>query len=467
MAGKYAKKPSKVAIMIRWLLLLVVVLAILFAVKACTGSDKPEETTPGESTGVPTTDDTRNTEPNTEPSTEATTIPPTSEETTGPTEPFVMSTASVGVSGDVLMHTPLITAALFDDGYNFDNIFTYVSDYFESYDYMVANLEVSLGGPDAPYQGYPTFNCPDEIADAVKKAGIDMLLTANNHSYDMGHDGFHRTLQILDKKEIDHIGTRSAVEAPVYQIKEINGIKVGMVCYTYDTRAETSGRLSLNGIVLKENDRELVNSFDYSDPSAFYAEFEGVLADMEANGAETVIAFIHWGYEYHLNPIQYQKSMAQKLCDMGVDVIVGGHPHVLEPFETLTSESGNTTYCLYSTGNLISNQRRESLSTVANENYTEDGIIFGVTFQKWSDGTVEVCKLDATPTWVARENRDGRRRYTIVPLDLAVEDWKTSFDLKDNSYLEGSYERTMSIIGEGLNAAREALGQEPLILELE
>lgn len=466
MAGKYAKKPSKASIIIRILILLLVVVAILFAVKACTGTDKPEETTPSASTTAPSVGET--TGPvNTEPSTEATTVPPASEETTAPTEPYVISTASIGTAGDVLMHTPLITAALFDGEYNFDNIFTYASDYFESYDYMVANLEVSLGGPDKPYQGYPTFNCPDEIADAVKKAGIDMLLTANNHSYDMGHDGFMRTQQVLEEKGIDHMGTRSSEDAPIYQVKDINGIKVGMVCYTYDTTSETSGRLSLNGIVLKEADRELVNSFDYANLDPFYEEFEGVLADMKADGAETVIAFIHWGYEYHLNPIKYQKNMAQKLCDMGVDVIVGGHPHVLEPFETLTSENGNTTYCLYSTGNLISNQRRESLSSVANENYTEDGIIFGITFQKWSDGTVEVCKLDAMPTWVARENRDGRRRYTIVPLDLDVEDWKTSFDLKDGSYLKGSYERTMSVIGEGLNAAREALGQEPLILELD
>lgn len=469
MAGRFERRPPRHIVILLWvvrmLILAALVLGILFAIKQFWPSADPE--TPSQTMGA--TDGTTVPSETTVPPVEATepTVPPTSEETTGPTEPYVVTTASVGASGDVLIHTPIITAGRYSGEYKFDNIYQYASKYFESYDYMVANLEVTFAGPNHEYQGYPTFNCPDEMADALKNAGIDMLLTANNHSYDMGHNGFHRTLQVLDKKEIDHIGTRSAVEAPLYLIKDLNGIKLGMVCYTYDTSNYTDGRVSLNENVLKEADRELVNSFNHTKLDEFYAEFEGIMTDMQADGAEAVIAFIHWGNEYRLTPLAYQQEMAQKLCDMGVDVIVGGHPHVLEPFETLTSEAGNTTYCLYSTGNLISNQRRESLNTVPNENYTEDGIIFGIHFQKWSDGAVEVCALDAMPTWVARENRDGRRRYTIVPLDLEVEDWKTSYDLKDASYLKGSYERTMSIIGEGLNAARKALGQEPYDLEIE
>lgn len=465
MSGKFERRrPRHVTLLLnimRILILVAVILAIVFAVK--TFLPKPAPSTPSTGSTNPSTQPPETTPPATTESTLSTTPP----ETAAPTEASVVSTASIGASGDVLIHTPIITAGLFDGKYNFDNIFQYVSPYFESYDYMVANLEVSLAGSKHEYQGYPTFNCPDEMADALNKAGIDMLLTANNHAYDMGHDGFLRTQSVLAEKGFDHIGTRSSNEDPVYLIKDINGIQVGMVCYTYDTTSESNGRLSLNGIVVKENDRDLVNSFDYMKLDPFYPEFEGVLKDMRDDGAEIVIAFIHWGYEYNLTPIKYQKAMAQKLCDMGVDVIVGGHPHVLEPFETLTSDNGNTTYCLYSTGNLISNQRRESLQTTPNKEYTEDGIIFGIHLQKWSDGAVEVCGLDAMPTWVARENRDGRRRYTIVPLDVTVDDWKTSYDLKDDKYLEGSYERTMSTLGEAINAAREAFGQTPYLLKLD
>ncbi len=465
MSGKFERRrPRHVTLLLnimRILILVALVLAVVFVVK--TFLPKPAPSTPSTGSTSPSTQPPETTPPATTESTLATTPP----ETTSPTEAYVVSTASIGAAGDVLIHTPIITAGLFDGKYNFDNIYQYVSPYFESYDYMVANLEVPLAGSKHEYQGHPTFNCPDEMADALKKAGVDMLLTANNHAYDMGHDGFLRTQSVLDEKGFDHIGTRSSNEDPVYQIKDINGIQVGMVCYTYDTSSETNGRVSLNENVLKESDRDLVNSFNYKNLDSFYTEFEGVLKDMRDDGAEIVITFVHWGYEYTLTPINHQKAMAQKLCDMGVDVIVGGHPHVLEPFETLTSENGNTTYCLYSTGNLISNQRRESLKTPPNKEYTEDGIIFGIHLQKWSDGTVEVCGLDAMPTWVARENRDGRRRYTIVPLDVTVDDWKTSFDLKDDSYLEGSYERTMSILGEGINAAREVFGQTPYLLKLD
>lgn len=465
--GKYAKGRGRSNhqgnAMVAILAALLLFITILLGVKTCqnwSDHNDPSDPNPPVSTQKPNNgwnpfDDPDET---TEPTTAPTTIP---------TEPYITATASIGASGDVLIHGPIIKAGLIDGSYDFSNIYTYASEYFQRYDYMVANLEVSLGGPDKPYQGYPTFNCPDEMADALKGAGIDMLLTANNHSYDMGYDGMMRTLQVLDEKGIDRLGTRRSEEEPVYQIKDINGIKVGMMCYTYDTRSETEGAKSLNGIIIKKDARPLVNSFDYANPSNSYAEFEEVISSMEEDGAEVIIFFMHWGYEYSLKPYEYQKNMAQKLCDLGVDVIIGGHPHVLEPFTTLTSNSGNTTYCLYSTGNLISNQRRETLNTVDNENYTEDGVIFGVTFQKWNDGTVEVCGIEATPTWVAKESRGGRNRYTICPLDISNTDWNNSFDLLNTNYLKGSYERTMSIIGEGLNEARESLGQDPYPLELD
>jgi len=466
--GKYVKRRKRrsgingMAILLAAMLL---ILGSMLLLKSCIQDEKPP--VGNESPSGETENNNAFWNPFKDP-TESTTLP-TTEATTVPTEPYIVATASVGAGGDVLVHGPIITAAEKNGEYDFSNIYTYATEYFNRYDYMVANLEVTLGGDSEPYQGYPTFNCPDAMATALKNAGVDMLLTANNHSYDMGYNGMMRTLQVLDEMEIDRLGSRRTEDEPVYQVKDINGIKIGMVCYTYDTRSETEGAKSLNGIIIKKDARALINTFDYSNPSGSYEEFEEIIADMKQDGAEAIVFFVHWGYEYHLSPISYQKNMAQKLCDLGVDVIIGGHPHVLEPFDTLTSDSGNTTYCLYSTGNLISNQRRETLNTVDNENYTEDGIIFGVTFQKWNDGTVEVCNLEATPTWVSKERRDGRNRYTIVPLDINIADWDNSFDLLNTSYLEGSYKRTMSIVGEGLNAAREKLGLPayPLTLDEE
>lgn len=438
------------------------VVALCFGLVACTKEKSPDPTV------VTTTTPT-------EPTTEPTTVPPettqpTIETTvaTEPTEPYIVSNASVGVSGDLLIHAPIINNALTASGeYDFAYAFEYAAPYFQQFDYMVANLEVTLAGPTVEYSGYPKFNCPDSMVDALLDAGVDMLLTANNHSYDTRYDGFIRTQQVLNEKGMDHIGTRLSIDDPVYSIQDINGIQVGMVCYTYDTTSQSNGRKSLNGIVLSEEARPLVNSFDYKNLDPFYEEVEGVLEQMRNDGAEAIIFYIHWGYEYTTRPISYQKNIAQKLCDLGVDVIVGGHPHVLEPFETITSENGNQTYCLYSTGNLISCQRRTTLETVKDPEYTEDGIIFGVTFQKWNDGTVEICEVSATPTWVSRDTAGSKRIYRVIPLDITLENWEDAYDISGIRYLDGSYERTMSIIGKGINEAREALGLEPYPLKLD
>ena len=383
---------------------------------------------------------------------------PSTTGTTGPTEPYVTTTASIGVTGDVLVHGPLIQAAKESDGsYDFTSMYKHIEPYFKEFDFMVANLEVTLGGTAAgPYQGYPAFNCPDSMVDALKSAGVDMLLTANNHSYDTHYDGFIRTQNVLKEKNMPYLGTQMTAEDKDYVIQNINGIQVGMVCYTYETTPTEDGRKTLNGIPLAAKACDLVSSFDYNDLPGFYAELEATLKAMEAEGAEATIVFMHWGNEYELRPNANQKAIAQKLCDLGVDVIVGGHPHVLQPFTTLTSATGEETYCIYSVGNCISNQRRESLTDVANENYTEDGVIFGVEFEKWNDGSVNISGISILPTWVYRSETGGRRIYTVIPLDVSVEDWSI-YDV-GTSRLRSSYEQTMSILGSGINPVLEKYG---------
>lgn len=398
------------------------------------------------------------------------TTEPTTEPTTVPTEPFIVSTASVGVTGDVLPHGPVINAAKAaadsTGQYDFTGMFEYIAPYYESYDFMVANLETTLGGPEAgEYRGYPVFNCPDSIIDAMKGAGIDMVLTANNHTYDTGYKGMMRTQQVIAEKGLPNLGTIQNTDSKFYSVQDINGIKVGMVCYTYETGRDEQGRKSLNDIRLSSQATPLVCSFSYSDMEGFYKELEGILGDMEAEGAEASIVYIHWGNEYELTPSETQQKIAQRLCDLGVDVIVGGHPHVVQPFKTLTSESGHTSYCIYSTGNAISNQRRDTLTT-ANASYTEDGMIFGVEFQKWNDGTVEVKEISILPFWVNKEWRSDRNIYAIIPLDATAGDW-SSYDVTNKARLAESYNRTLSLVGDGLNACREALGLEPVVTKIE
>lgn len=462
--GKYLKKKkSPINGMAVILLLLLIALGSMLLWKACNA-----EQAPGPEQNPVQTDDTtpEDSQDNTPSTTEGTTEAP-EETTTAPTEPFITSTASVGVTGDILVHSPMLTGAKQDDGtYDFTCYFRYIQDYYNSFDFMIANLEVTLGGEEAgKYTGYPTFNCPDTIVDALKGAGVDMMLTANNHSYDTGHDGFLRTQLTLIEKEMLYLGTRPSEEAKNYVVQDVNGIKIGMACYTYESKRSSDGSKYLNGIKVSAEDTNLLNSFSYDYLNQFYSEIEKTLAAMKEDGADVTMFFMHWGNEYQLKPSSYQTKISQELCERGVDLIIGGHPHVIQPFTTLTSTTGHETYCLYSIGNAVSNQRRESLDTAPNPEHTEDGLVFSVEFEKWSDGTVNISGMDALPTWVDRIISGGERIYTIVPLDPSV-DW-SNYELGTHKKLTSSYEQTMELIGEGLNAVREKLGLDPKPLTIE
>lgn len=447
--GKYLnkgrKRPQSTGIWIVIALLLIAIVGLLiFQLR----DSKPDSGNSNNTTNATTT----------EPTTIATT------ETTAPTEPFIVSTASIGVTGDVLMHSPVMNAARKPDGtYDFSDNYVFMQDYFNSFDLMIANLEVTLGGPDAgEYRGYPTFNCPDDVVDGLLVSGVDMLLTANNHTYDTGHKGFMRTQQVLNEKGMLHLGTRQSEEEKNYMVQDLNGIKVGMLCYTYETGDTSDGRKCLNGIPVNKDDTNLINSFSYGDLDGFYSEVTTALESMDQEGADFSMVFIHWGDEYQLSPNTHQTKIAQGLCDLGVDVIVGGHPHVIQPFETLTSESGHNTYCIYSVGNAMSNQRRDTLST-GNAQYTEDGMVFSVSFEKWNDGSVNISEINILPTWVNKEWRDNKQNYNMIPLDTTVPVWDC-YKVGNVANTYKSYERTMSIIGEGINACKAAFGHEEMPL---
>ncbi len=437
---------------------LTLVLVVLVAVALMPGN-QPEPTEPSKTLG---------TDPTTQKPSQPTA--PT-DAPTEPTEPLPhkVSTATVSSVGDILMHSSVYNSG-YDSNtgtYGLDPIFQYFTDYVMGADMSLCNLETTLAGPDrvyydsdgnrkVGYSGYPNFNCPDAIVDAMKNAGFDNILTANNHTYDTGHAGLLRTQEILQDRGLPYMGTKADPEDANYYVAELNGIRVGMMCYTYAT-GSYDGQISLNGILLTKEDSPLVNAFDYNKLPEFYAEMEENMADMEAAGAEVVMMFIHWGDEYQLKANSKQKAIAQKLCDLGVDVIVGGHPHVVEPVELLTSteDESQKTVCLYSMGNAVSNQRHGLINACPTA-HTEDGVMFSVTFAKYSDGTVIVESADILPIWVdMRRDSRGVRQYYILPLDKQVEDWKTQFDLTDTTLQKAldSYDRTMAIVGTGLEEA--------------
>ena len=391
---------------------------------------------------------------------------PTTEETE-PQPETVIATASISAQGDLLMHKFLFDANSYcrqaDGSYDFSSIFQYLTDTLDAYDYSIANLETTFGGDEFPYQGNPSFNCPDPFASYIQDAGYDLLLTANNHSYDTLMTGITRTLETVRGVGLQTIGTRLSEDELRYTIADINGIKVGMVCYTYTSGMSNAGKPRLNGNTPMENPA-LINWFSNTNPQKLYDEMEVILKDMKDNGAETTMLFIHCGNEYELKQNAHQQKQAQALCDLGVDVIVGGHPHVVQPVEVLTStvDPEHNTLCVYSMGNAVSNQRKENIPQCGTA-HVEDGILFSITFEKYSDGAVYIAEADILPTWCNKHQESDGMEYNIIPLHKEREDqWQEKYNLTDNQFAacQKSYDRTMEIVGEGLKQMQDFLAQQ-------
>ena len=402
---------------------------------------------------------------------------PTVEDTEAPTEaaPELLSTATVLSTGDILMHMDVINSGKQEDGsYNYDSIFRYVKSYTQAADFSVANLETTLCGTDNGYgySGNPRFNCPDAIVDSLKDAGFDLLLTANNHAADTDLVGYKRTLNTVRDKGLDTLGTYLSADERKWTIEEVNGIKIGMVCYTYSEGFSQRGYPVLNYHEVAENG--ILNYFTYDKLPEFYTQLQGCLDEMKAAGAEATMVYLHWGDEYKWKtgegPNANQTAMAQKLCDLGVDVIVGGHPHVVQPVDLLTSsvDAEHKTIVLYSMGNAVSNQRKEEMQKSDPTGHTEDGVLFCVTFSKYSDGSVYVDSTELIPTWVNMHSNSGTKEYNILPLEKSTaSQWQAQFGLTDNQLAsaKASFDRTEALVLTGMEKAQTYFAQQKQLRE--
>ena len=381
-------------------------------------------------------------------------------ETEAPTAP--VSTATILSTGDLLMHKKVINSGKQEDGsYDFESIFRYIAPYTGKADYAVANLETTLCGTDKgfAYSGNPKFNCPDALVDSARDAGFDMLLTANNHSMDTTIVGYKRTLEVVREKGLATLGTYLTADEQKWTMLDINGIKIGVMCFCYSDGFAPNGNPVLNYNEVPEPG--LLSYFTYDKLPEFYAQVQTYLDEMKAAGVEATLVYMHWGEEYKLSANKDQQAMAQKLCDMGVDAIVGSHPHVLEPVDLLqsTTDPGHATVVLYSLGNAVSNQRKEEMTTLTTGE-TEDGALFSVTFAKYPDGTVCLDAVELIPTWVNMHANSGKTEYNIIPLDVSIAtQWQERFGLTDVQILnaKASLNRTNQIVSQGLEKVQSYL----------
>lgn len=360
-------------------------------------------------------------------------------------EKKVVATAEVISGGDLLIGHRILSGAKQEDGtYDFSSIFKYVDEYIQAADYAVINLETSIAGKRIPYAGFPYFNTPESLIKDAKDAGFDLFLTASNHSYDCGYDGVMNKIKVLEQNEVDYIGTRKDESESFHKVIDVNGISIGMLNYARESLNSTKNMTIMNriitgtggnpqNVVVDKKGKEVISRYNGKYLKEFYKTLESDIQELKDQGAEIIVAYPHWGKEYNIGYRSLEDKIAQKMCDYGVDVIIGGHPHVVEPTKVYTSDvSGKTTICIHSTGNFVSHLRKADNKKAGY--YIEDGALFCFKAEKYSDGTVAVAEADVLPIWV----KQSKGKYMVMPLE------------KDSVINKQSYKRTMDLTYEGI-----------------
>ncbi len=344
--------------------------------------------------------------------------------------------------GDIMVHEPQL-ASQYDaetGTYDYNNNFQYVKKYIEKADLAIGNFEGTFGGK--PYRGYPAFSTPDELATALKSAGFDVAVTANNHMVDTGKAGVIRTLEVLRGAGLKTSGSRMDPTEPQYSINKVNGVNVGVVSYTYESSGSGSD-VAINGNVISEETAQLINSFSYNTLDVDLEKIKSVVDAAKKEGADMIVLYLHWGEEYQQTPNKWQEQMvAMAVNEMNVDVIFASHTHVIQKMEMVTSETtGKNVPVFYGLGNFISNQRLETVQ----DRYTEQGMIARVEFEYMvGTGDMVSVKMSYTPTWVDKYKRNGRNVYEVIPLD---EEMETNPALMESGHLSKAKQALEDING--------------------
>ena len=366
-------------------------------------------------------------------------------------------TASILSAGDIIMHDPFLTSSYYkkEDGtFDYNSIFKYIKADYEAADFTVINLESTIS--DGNYKGYPRFRAP-----ALFKNSTDLCLLANNHIYDNSDAGLNMTINAVEKNSMLYMGVRKTTNEKTYIIQDINGIKVGFFNYVYDTGKSGTSTKSINSIPVNNATAPLINTFNYGNTQALYNEIQTGLEEMKAAGAEYTIAYIHWGVEYQTTENSRQRDIAANLCELGIDALIGGHPHVIQPVDLLTNTTGDhQMLCVYSLGNHLSNQYRERMVTTKPTGHTEDGLMVNLTLEKTQDGSVSLKDVNFIPTWVYRTpsvEDTGNPEFYIMPLFNPKKIIKDAGSLDIAVDVQESLDRTNEIIGTGVEKVQKAL----------
>ncbi len=297
---------------------------------------------------------------------------------------------TIGAIGDILIHSPVYQDAFNGAEYTFDPMFENVKSLLEKPDILTANQESMLGGTELGLSGYPMFNSPHQVANALVDSGVDIVSTANNHTLDKGEKGIQSEAAYLNSIGLPHVGSfLDKKDRQTLRILEKNGIKLAFLSYTYGT----------NGIPVPKGKDYLVNLIDLDNMKE-----EIHRAKKEA---DVVVMSIHWGIEYQRIPTAEQKNLAQFLADEGVDIIFGSHPHVLQPMEWLKAKDGRKAFVVYSLGNFISAQYND---------FKDIGGLSTIDITKHVLEEGKSIEISNPPTYVTSQKY---HQFRVIPLEKA------------------------------------------------
>ena len=342
------------------------------------------------------------------------------------------SFATIVSFGDTLCHKPLFNAAYDKETgiYDFSPMFKYVEKYFQNSTINIGNCESPMAGAERGYSGYPTFNAPEHLAVDLKELGVDIMTTSNNHSLDKGFSGLSSTLDFLEDSEIAHVGTaRTEEEQNTILFMDLNGIKTAFLAYTYGT----------NGIPVPNDKKFCVNLIDED----FILK---QINQVKEEGTELIVASMHWGVEYQTTENAEQDRLAEFLIKNDVKIILGSHPHVLQPMKMLKVETDKGEekegLVIFSQGNFFSNQTQLN---------TQNTAIFNIEVKKdGKTGKVTVERVTYAPIYVNRKELGAKDRYELLDLNEIIR----SYEAGEETWSESMYqlalkerERCVNLIG--------------------
>ena len=330
--------------------------------------------------------------------------------------------------GDTMAHIGQVQYALAYGGgeYDFSNQFSYIKDYVKDSDLAITNYETT-SDPNREYSGYPAFNTPASYLKNIKEAGFDVVTTANNHALDTDEEGVQTTIEAIKEAGLDFVGTK-AKESDKILYKEINGIKVAILAYTYGA----NGKEDLLDV------RDEVSSLNYLNEENVKSDIE----EAKKNSCDFIIVYPHWGIEYESYPTDETIKLAHKMVDWGADLVIGNHPHVVQPVEVYKSEDGREGIIAYALGNFISKQSLE----VSGDIRVEQALSIEVTLEKdKKTGKKKLSDMKLHPLWVGTNyDQYGASSKTYLCEDFL--EGGSKYDLVDDNMrarIQQAYDMTI------------------------